>query len=454
MNLRTLAEAVLPAPLFKRLSGSSIAKRLARGSFWGLISSLIIKGSALVQSIILARIMGVAGFGEWGIILSTISMVGVFASFGLGNTVTKFVAEWRVADKEKLGNLLGIQIIIAIIMGIAVLLFLTIFSSIIANQLLAAPQLDTALIIVGFIVMISAVSGVFNGILSGYEYFRLLTISQVLSTIVGVILTITFTVFFGVNGAIVGLLVTNSINFIILLFIVLPLISKNGVTLKFNGYREGWSIFINMSLPLTISSLLSVPAYWLANVALVQHPNGYEQMGGFQAANQWRTIMVFFPHQILYAYLPIVSSLINTSPKSIYLIQWRLSWVVLFSTIVIALPVILFSPWLMSLYGSEFSMFYMILIVMVIKGFFEALLSVFKRTMIAVGQLWLLLIPEAAFFLIVIFIGISWLIPEYLAFGLAITLMVAQVIQTVLQYFLTKYSFKIIINKLDFDNEK
>jgi len=32
MNLHSLAATVLPMPLFQRLSGSSIAKRLARGS--------------------------------------------------------------------------------------------------------------------------------------------------------------------------------------------------------------------------------------------------------------------------------------------------------------------------------------------------------------------------------------------------------------------------------------
>lgn len=39
MNLRTLAEAVLPALLFQRLSGSDLAKRLARGALWSLLGS-------------------------------------------------------------------------------------------------------------------------------------------------------------------------------------------------------------------------------------------------------------------------------------------------------------------------------------------------------------------------------------------------------------------------------
>ena len=38
-NLRAFAEAVLPAPLFQRLSDSAIAKRLARGPLWSLAGS-------------------------------------------------------------------------------------------------------------------------------------------------------------------------------------------------------------------------------------------------------------------------------------------------------------------------------------------------------------------------------------------------------------------------------
>jgi hypothetical protein len=52
-NLRSLAETVLPAPLYQRLSGSSIAKRLARGPLWSLL------GSATSRLLVLLAMIGV-----------------------------------------------------------------------------------------------------------------------------------------------------------------------------------------------------------------------------------------------------------------------------------------------------------------------------------------------------------------------------------------------------------
>ena len=54
--LHTVAEAVLPAPLYQRLSASSLAKRLARGSLWSLA------GSATSRLLVLAAMIW--GFGS------------------------------------------------------------------------------------------------------------------------------------------------------------------------------------------------------------------------------------------------------------------------------------------------------------------------------------------------------------------------------------------------------
>ena len=63
-NLRAFAEAVLPAPLYQRLSDSSIAKRLARGSLWSLAGSATSRLWVLLAMIGVARVLGKAPFGN------------------------------------------------------------------------------------------------------------------------------------------------------------------------------------------------------------------------------------------------------------------------------------------------------------------------------------------------------------------------------------------------------
>jgi hypothetical protein len=83
-DLETRSKAIhashFPA-LWDRLEASPLGYRLARGAFWSLAGTFISRGLSLIASIIVARMLGKVGFGELGIIQSTMGMFGVFAGF-------------------------------------------------------------------------------------------------------------------------------------------------------------------------------------------------------------------------------------------------------------------------------------------------------------------------------------------------------------------------------------
>jgi len=57
--------------------------------FWSMAGAVISRGLMLVASIFVARMLGKTGFGELGMIQSTVGMFGVFAGFGLGLNCNK-----------------------------------------------------------------------------------------------------------------------------------------------------------------------------------------------------------------------------------------------------------------------------------------------------------------------------------------------------------------------------
>ncbi|ESQ16684.1 MAG: oligosaccharide flippase family protein [Thiohalocapsa sp. PB-PSB1] len=160
LTLTSFAKALLPSFVYQRLVASDIGKRLARGSFWSLINALSIKSLALIQAIILARILGVTGFGEWGVLLSTSATVSMFASFGLGPTITTHVARLKDTEKKRLGRLLGLLQSAAFVLGLAAGCSLVLAAKPIAEKLLDAPQLAAPLVVIGIIVFLTPVSGV------------------------------------------------------------------------------------------------------------------------------------------------------------------------------------------------------------------------------------------------------------------------------------------------------
>src|SRR4029453_12131551 len=88
-----------------------------RGAFWSLSGTLISRGLALLASILVARVLGKVGFGELGIIQSSVGMFGTFAGFGLGLTATKHVAEFRTKDPARAGRIISLSSLVSWMTG-------------------------------------------------------------------------------------------------------------------------------------------------------------------------------------------------------------------------------------------------------------------------------------------------------------------------------------------------
>jgi O-antigen/teichoic acid export membrane protein len=435
LNLNLLARRFLPEPFYSRLAGSSIAKRLARGSFWSLLNAIVTKGATLLQAIVLARILGITGFGEWGILLSTIAMVGVFASFGLGVTATKHVAQWHNTERERLGRLLGLLQIASITMGLSICLVIALASRPMAEQLLAAPQLTGLLVLVGIIVLLNALASIYVGILNGLERFRDAAVINVTTTLAGVGLTVMLAYRYGLAGAISGLAFSSLLGTIAFAYWSVVLLRRRQIPLYAIGVLREWRGVRDFALPTTIAGAVVMLAIWSAQVALVRQPDGLDEMGAYQAANQWRTMIIFLPTQLLSAYLPVLSSLLAMDQGQQVKLQRQTLLVVTKLTLLISLPVVFAAPWLMQLYGSEFSAFWPILALLAMIPVFDIAHVVFQQTAIVRGYAWTLSLSNLALVGSVV-AGILWVIPEYLGVGLALTLLLGYACRVIAEYFI------------------
>jgi len=124
---------------------TSLRARMAKGTFWTLMGSLIAQGAGMVGSIASARILGKVGFGELGMIRSTVLMFGVLAGTGLGMAATKYVAEYRINDPVKAGRMIGLLMNTAYILGGSVTLICLIIATPLSKLAMNAPQLAGAI---------------------------------------------------------------------------------------------------------------------------------------------------------------------------------------------------------------------------------------------------------------------------------------------------------------------
>jgi O-antigen/teichoic acid export membrane protein len=446
ITLSTLARFVLPTSFYEKLTASNIGKRFVRGTFWSLVNSIVAKAATFVQAILLARILGINGFGEWGILLSTIAMVQVFASLSLEVAAIKYVAQWRYSHPERLGRLLGLLQIVAICTGVSTCLVMVLCAPVIADHLLKAPQLAGPVAMVGIIVLLSAISDIFHGVLTGLERFRELAWISSVSTLTGVILTVFLAFNQGLLGALFGVLVTNFVTLVIFFRRSIVLFREVGIKVEYSNCSDEWRCVWNYAIPSMLAGIVVTVSFWMAQVVLVQQSHGYEAMGAYHAANQWRTIIIFLPTQILSAFLPVMSSLFISDPERLRVLQDRILINIMLLTLVLTLPVALLSPWLMQLYGQDFTAFSLTLVAMAILPIFDIGHVVLQQSAIVYGYMWMQLVANVIL-IVVVAVGTYWLIPKFMALGLAVTLLLGYVARFFAELVLFRHRSKAALQK-------
>jgi O-antigen/teichoic acid export membrane protein len=80
------------------LPEGSLRARLAIGAFWSIVGALFGQGLRLLSNIVIARSLGKTGFGEYGMIISTVGLIAGLGGVGIGVSVAKHVAEYRTSN--------------------------------------------------------------------------------------------------------------------------------------------------------------------------------------------------------------------------------------------------------------------------------------------------------------------------------------------------------------------
>jgi O-antigen/teichoic acid export membrane protein len=432
MTIRSSLYSVLPdfaLGYAERIEASPIRYRLARGAFWSLAGSGASKGLALLAAIAVARLLGTKGFGAFGILQSTVGMFAVLGGFGLGLTATKHVADYRSTDPVKAGRLLSLSLNVAVGSGALAAILLLALADPLARGPLAAPQLAGVLRIGAPLLLLGAISGVQNGALAGFEAFRRIASVNLIAGAASFPILLVSTWMAGLRGAAWGLVVAALLTCAAGHFALRGETSRYGVPLWLTGWRrEDASVLWDFSFPSLIAGSLLMPVNWLCAMILVSQPDGYASMGLFNAANQWRTLMLFVPNAIVGSVLPVLANSLSAGDTSTFRKAFRGALTVNVGIAACGAAIIaLAAPLILVVYGRSFGPGATILRILCLVVVLDSFTNVTSYVLIASGRLWrhTLFYSTWAVSLVV---AATVLVPRSSAIGLACAYLVAQAI--------------------------
>lgn len=405
-----------------RLWNSPLKLRLASGAFWGVAATACARGLILVSSFFVARILGREGFGEWGIVQTTVGMIGVLAGFGLGVTATKYIAEFRKQDPARAGRIIGLSTLITFTLGSIGAVAFWILSPWLAARTLNAPHLTGALRVGALYLFFIAIDEAQKGTLAGFEEFRLITKITFWTGIVSVPMMLAGIYWGGLKGGVGALSLNMAVTWLWNLRAIHAVAKRQGICIS---YAEGWkerSIIWTFCVPAFLGQSLTIPVNWALAAFLAHQAGGYKELGLFNAANQWRGVLLYLPYAAGRIILPVMTDLHSSAETERLKKAYRgitLFFLALtgagFATVSLCSRIILKG------YGPAFVGGEKVMIVLAFTAVAGTLLFINNQLLYSTNKIWYSVLSNAA--VSVVLLGTAFfLIPRHGALGLALTL--------------------------------
>lgn len=189
--------------------------------FSGLSTIIKIMSGLVINKIIAvyAGPSGIALIGQFQNFLSIITTVGNGAT---NSGVTKYVAEFHEKDPKKRNDFISASLIISFIISITLGLIIFIGSSFLSEMIFKNKEFSSILKLLGVNLTLISLNSILLSIINGLKKIKLFIIINITSSLLSLIITSLLTIIYGVFGALLSMIVVQSL----ILFISLPIVKR------------------------------------------------------------------------------------------------------------------------------------------------------------------------------------------------------------------------------------
>lgn len=402
----------------------SLRRRFAKGVFWSSLGAGLSQAIALLASIFTARILGRTLLGELGVINSTVGLVGVVAGLGLGATATRYVALLRGQDPARAGRVMAMTTVLAFVSATMLGLLLLAVANPLADRVLSAPHLVNEIRLSSLVLVFSTLSGTQSAALLGFEAFSTHAITSAVQATLVASLSLAGAWFGDIAGAVMGQALAWFLACVVQRIAILNVASQHRVQTSLAGWKSELPVLFSFGIPAMLAALVGPPVSWIANAMLVNTPGGYEAMGVFVAASQWRSAIEFLPGLVGRVSLPMMSErLSGNDTRGVRRVLLASVLTILAVTVPVACVLGFASPVVMSFYGEGFSEGWPVMVIMLLVAVLNSVANPVGNAIVASGRLWIGVAMNAGW--AAVLIGMTFFTRYAGALGLAIAWLTA-----------------------------
>lgn len=310
---------------------------------------------AMVQTILIARALGITEYGVYGLLFGTIGLVASAAGLQLGLTGTVFVARYKEREPCRAAAVISVISRFGWVVALAFLILAAPFARMIAVWLLGSPDYAFAIILAAAFVGASVVSGIQDGVAQGLEIFRPLAIVSVVSALLVIAIILPAAHWRGLDGVLIAILAGLLLKYLILQHVIVRTTHTLGLALRGSGVTI-YSLVTTFALPSMLISLGLGVVTWFGLFMLSRQTNGFAGVAIVNTGLQWRGPVLLLLSSIGAVAVPLFSRLHAAgSQHETHALRRKLSYFSFAMTAAIVLALVAISQFVLSLYGTGFS---------------------------------------------------------------------------------------------------
>jgi O-antigen/teichoic acid export membrane protein len=373
----------------RHFPSGSLRHTMAASAFWSIGGAVFSRGFMLVTNILIARLLGKAGYGQWGLVYMTVGTFGLVANFGIGITIVKHVAELRGADPQRAGRILMLGLVVGFVSILCVALAVAGLAPWLAHTMYADASLVLPLMLAAIMLFCLYYGLLMLQGLAGFEDFK--GIARI-NTVQGVVLlaaAIPLTLTLKLPGAVLAAALSQAVVLLLAGRRIAHNSRRCGMPLALRGIWRERSVLLKYALPSFIADVAGSLTYIGSQGLVARLPDGKAALGGFNASAQWRDVLLFVPESVRRITLPILSRLKGEQDGRRFQ-RALLANVGLNGGVALlgAIPIMALSPWILSMYGPDFRRDWPMMIVLLSAGVLQAVRDVVMQVSYSMGKVW------------------------------------------------------------------
>jgi O-antigen/teichoic acid export membrane protein len=411
-----------------------LAQRFGNGALWSVMGAVLSRGLGFASTVTVARVLGKFSFGEFCAVQGTLVMFQAYAGMALGLTATKHVAEYRDTDPLKAGRIISLSSFVASASGFVFALVMVVLARPLAAKTLSAPQLGGALAVAGISLIFLSINAAQLGALAGMEAFKSLAILNTTVSVIGFPLVAGGAILGSVEGAVWGTVIAGALTCVLSHFALRRTAARFNIPISRKGCLSELRVLWRFAVPSVVATGLVAPVVWWANAILVNQPNGFAELGLYNAVIRVKQLPELMASLVLAPVLPMLSQKRGTRDAVGYSRVLAAAFLLSIASVMpLALILTVFPQIVTVVYGREFAVSPILVQWLMFHSLLVGLSLPIPAIMASLDRMWVGTINNAGYSLLYLLLVLA-LVPRYKAIGFAEALVVAYALTATMCY--------------------